>query len=83
MELEKGWCTMSRAEHWSRDNGRVIKCTHSGTESFDWQDHLDEKIMIARMGPQPVWLHKGWDNRTYHIMRHHSYRGHLTYEKEV
>jgi hypothetical protein len=74
---------MSRAEHWSRDNDRVIKCTCSGTESSDWQDHLDEQIMIARMGPQPVWLHKGWDTRTYHRTRHRNYRGHLTYQKEV
>ena len=51
MEPEKGWCTMSRVEHWHRDSDRVIKCTCSRTESSDWQDHLDEQIMIARTGP--------------------------------
>jgi hypothetical protein len=74
---------MSREKHWRRNNDKIIKRTHSGTEDTDEQDHLEEQAMIARMGPQPGWLHKGRDTKIYHRMRHRNYRGHLTYQKEV
>jgi hypothetical protein len=79
----KGWRTTSREKHWCRDNDKVIKRTCSGTEDTDGQYHLEEQAMIARTGPQPGWLHKGRDTKTYHRMRHCNYSGHLTYQKEV
>ena len=79
----KGWRTTSREKHWHRNNDKIIKRTHSGTEDTDGQDHLEEQAMIARMRPQPGWLHKGKDTKIYHITRHRNYRGHLTYQKGV
>jgi len=39
--------------------------------------------MIARMGPQPSWLHKRRYNRKRNRLEQSNYRGHLTYQKEM